>query len=198
MATLSIALQNQTTSATVYAYITGTAIDHNNAVFLLSADGKTPFYPTSPAATVRVLRMRKGAPRGSILETPVTGSRFQGATAGRRLLAALGKHSGAVRFGASGLVRSAALLLVGAALLGCVHFGFHLGDGRRDVFLLLGFVRSRVQPAGVPHFIVAEAWSVRVVTLQLASPIGGIALRGVAGVELFVSSVGSYSMLLLR
>lgn len=48
--TLSIALQNQTTSSTVYAYITGQAIDNNNALFLLSADAKTPNYPTSPSA----------------------------------------------------------------------------------------------------------------------------------------------------
>ncbi|EXJ87171.1 hypothetical protein A1O3_04130 [Capronia epimyces CBS 606.96] len=48
--TLNIALQNQTTSNTVYAYITGQAIDNNNALFLLQADGRTPYYPTSPSA----------------------------------------------------------------------------------------------------------------------------------------------------
>ncbi|EXJ83340.1 hypothetical protein A1O1_06961 [Capronia coronata CBS 617.96] len=48
--TLNIALQNQTTSNTVYAYITGQAIDNNNALFLLQADGRTPYYPTSPAS----------------------------------------------------------------------------------------------------------------------------------------------------
>lgn len=50
-ATLNIALQNQTTSSTVYAYVTGTAIDNNNALFLLSSDGNTPYYPTSPGGT---------------------------------------------------------------------------------------------------------------------------------------------------
>ncbi|KAL6241514.1 hypothetical protein RBB50_011537 [Rhinocladiella similis] len=50
-AILNIALQNQTTSSTVYAYVTGTAIDNNNALFLLSSDGNTPYYPTSPGAT---------------------------------------------------------------------------------------------------------------------------------------------------
>ncbi|KIW19330.1 hypothetical protein PV08_03624 [Exophiala spinifera] len=50
-ATLNIALQNQTTSSTVYAYVTGTAIDNNNALFLLSSDGHTPYYPTSPGGT---------------------------------------------------------------------------------------------------------------------------------------------------
>ncbi|KAJ9616487.1 hypothetical protein H2200_000206 [Cladophialophora chaetospira] len=48
--TLSIALQNQTTSSNVYAYISGRAIDHGNVWFLLSADGRTPYYPTSPAS----------------------------------------------------------------------------------------------------------------------------------------------------
>merc|ERR1712230_322132 len=49
-ATLSVALQNQTTSSTVYAYITGQALDNNNALFLLSADGRTPYYPASPGS----------------------------------------------------------------------------------------------------------------------------------------------------
>ena len=46
--TLSIALQNQTTSNTVYAYITGQAIDNNFALFLLQADGASPYFPSSP------------------------------------------------------------------------------------------------------------------------------------------------------
>ena len=49
--TLNIALQNQTNSATVYAYITGQALNNGNAVFLLQSDGHTPYYPTSPAST---------------------------------------------------------------------------------------------------------------------------------------------------
>ena len=48
--TLSIGLQNQTTSNTVYAYITGLAIDNSNAVFLLQSDGATPYYPSNPGA----------------------------------------------------------------------------------------------------------------------------------------------------
>ena len=48
--TLSIALVNQTTSNTVYAYITGQAINNNNALFLLQSDGQTPYYPASPSS----------------------------------------------------------------------------------------------------------------------------------------------------
>jgi len=48
--TLNIALHNQTASTSVYVYITGRAIDNNNALFLLLADGHTPYFPPSPAA----------------------------------------------------------------------------------------------------------------------------------------------------
>lgn len=46
---LSIDLVNNTTSSTVYAYITGQAIDNNNALFILKADGVSAYYPDSPA-----------------------------------------------------------------------------------------------------------------------------------------------------
>ncbi|MCJ1356712.1 MAG: hypothetical protein MMC33_006707 [Icmadophila ericetorum] len=49
-ATLNIALQNETTSSTVYAYITGSAINNNFALFLLQSDGKTYYYPSSPTS----------------------------------------------------------------------------------------------------------------------------------------------------
>ncbi|MCJ1477481.1 hypothetical protein MMC13_006153 [Lambiella insularis] len=49
--TLSIALQNETTSGSVYAYITGSAINNGNALFLLQSDGKTYYYPKSPSST---------------------------------------------------------------------------------------------------------------------------------------------------
>ena len=45
---LDIELVNKTNSNTVYAYVTGLALDNNNAWFLLQADGKAPFYPSSP------------------------------------------------------------------------------------------------------------------------------------------------------
>ncbi|KAK6613544.1 glucanase B [Botrytis cinerea] len=46
--TLDIQLQNRYPSDDVYAYITGLALNNNNRVFLLRADGKTPYYPDSP------------------------------------------------------------------------------------------------------------------------------------------------------
>lgn len=61
--TLNIALQNATTSNTVYAYITGQAIDNGNALFLLQADGHTPYYPSSPGST--------GAPLGANCAIPL-------------------------------------------------------------------------------------------------------------------------------
>lgn len=69
--TLSISLQNNTSSSTVYAYITGQAINNNYAVFLLQADGKTPYYPASPATTTQPLladcSIKLGAPGSSTL-----------------------------------------------------------------------------------------------------------------------------------
>ncbi|CAF9926778.1 MAG: hypothetical protein HETSPECPRED_006425 [Heterodermia speciosa] len=49
--TLNISLQNQTGSSTVYAYITGQALDNNNNVVLLQSDGRTLYFPTSPPST---------------------------------------------------------------------------------------------------------------------------------------------------
>jgi Beta-1,3-glucanase len=49
--TLAIGLVNNTGNDTVYAYVTGQAIDNNNALMLLEADGQTPYYPSSPSST---------------------------------------------------------------------------------------------------------------------------------------------------
>jgi hypothetical protein len=49
-ATVSFSLQNNTGSDTVYAFVTGQAIDNGNALMLLEADGQTPYYPASPSA----------------------------------------------------------------------------------------------------------------------------------------------------
>ncbi|KAK0102746.1 hypothetical protein ONS95_006344 [Cadophora gregata] len=46
--TLTVGLLNSTTSSNVYAYITGLAIANNHCLFLLEADGETPYYPTNP------------------------------------------------------------------------------------------------------------------------------------------------------
>src|SRR5437763_9225601 len=50
-ATLNIALHNQTASNTVYAFVTGQAIQHNHALFLLQSDGRTLYFPVSPPST---------------------------------------------------------------------------------------------------------------------------------------------------
>ncbi|KAL9632503.1 MAG: hypothetical protein Q9164_005276 [Protoblastenia rupestris] len=73
MATLTIALRNTTTSANVFAYITGQAIDNGNALFLLSADARTPYFPTSPSAPgaslARDCAIRLGAPGNTVNAT---------------------------------------------------------------------------------------------------------------------------------
>lgn len=48
--TLSISLYNSTQSSTVYAYITGLAINNNSCLFLLQSDGVTAYYPSNPAS----------------------------------------------------------------------------------------------------------------------------------------------------
>ena len=65
MATVAIALQNQTSSNTVFAYITGRALDNNNALFLLQADGKSPYFPTSPSSTGSPLTQNCAIPLGA-------------------------------------------------------------------------------------------------------------------------------------
>ncbi|KAK2604565.1 hypothetical protein N8I77_007483 [Diaporthe amygdali] len=53
--TLDIALVNTTSSSNVYAYISGLALNNNNAVFMLQSDGTTVYYPTSPDDTGKAL-----------------------------------------------------------------------------------------------------------------------------------------------
>ncbi|KAJ5675470.1 Glucan endo-1-3-beta-glucosidase [Penicillium macrosclerotiorum] len=65
MSTLNFALKNQTGSNTVYAYITGQAIDNNNALVLLQADGTTAYYPTSPSSTGTALAVDCAIPLGA-------------------------------------------------------------------------------------------------------------------------------------
>lgn len=50
MATLNFALKNNTNSYSAYAYVTGSALDSNNALFLLRSDGRTGYFPASPSS----------------------------------------------------------------------------------------------------------------------------------------------------
>ena len=63
--TLDIAFKNTTSSGTVYAYVTGLAIDNKNAWMLLEADGKTVYYPSSPSATGASLGANCSIPLGA-------------------------------------------------------------------------------------------------------------------------------------
>jgi hypothetical protein len=62
--TLAVSLQNDTGSGTVYAYVTGTALNNGNALFLLQADGLTPYYPASPSADGTPLAVDCAIPLG--------------------------------------------------------------------------------------------------------------------------------------
>jgi hypothetical protein len=61
--TLSVALKNNTSSNTVYAFVTGTAIS-NNALVLLESDGRTLYYPASPSSTLSPLAVNCAIPLG--------------------------------------------------------------------------------------------------------------------------------------
>jgi hypothetical protein len=63
--TLNIALVNQTTSNTVYAYITGQAINNNYDLVLIEADGHTPYYPSSPSSNGSALAVNCSIPLGA-------------------------------------------------------------------------------------------------------------------------------------
>ncbi|KAF7513244.1 hypothetical protein GJ744_010640 [Endocarpon pusillum] len=78
--TLDFALQNRTNSNTVFAYITGRALDNGFALFLLRQDGRTPYFPNSPSSTLAPLAedcaIRLGAPGST---TTITIPRLAGA-----------------------------------------------------------------------------------------------------------------------
>ncbi|KAI7270421.1 glucanase b [Hortaea werneckii] len=63
--TFTIKLRNDTNSSTVYGYITGLALDNGNRVFLLQADGKTPYYPANPSSTGSKLEKNCSIPLGA-------------------------------------------------------------------------------------------------------------------------------------
>lgn len=60
MATLNFALKNNTGSNNAYAYVTGLAIDQNNALFLLRSDGRSGYYPSRPSGILSNLEVDCG------------------------------------------------------------------------------------------------------------------------------------------
>jgi hypothetical protein len=62
--TLSVALVNNTSSNTVYAFVTGQAINDNNALVLLESDGQSLYYPASPSAPGTPLAVDCAIPLG--------------------------------------------------------------------------------------------------------------------------------------
>ena len=71
-ATVAMSIQNNTGSDTVYAFVTGQAIDNGNALMLLEADGQTPYYPASPSATGSPLAVDCAIPLNAPGGAPVT------------------------------------------------------------------------------------------------------------------------------
>lgn len=71
-ATVSVSIQNNTLSDTVYAFVTGQAIDNGNALMLLEADGQTPYYPASPSSTGSPLAVDCAIPLNASGGAPVT------------------------------------------------------------------------------------------------------------------------------
>jgi hypothetical protein len=63
--TLQIALVNKTSSSNVFCYVTGQAINNNNAVVLLQSDGSTLYFPTSPSSTGTALSANVSIPLGA-------------------------------------------------------------------------------------------------------------------------------------
>jgi hypothetical protein len=71
-ATVSFSIKNNTGSDTVYAFVTGLAINNGNALMLLEANGQTPYYPASPSATGTPLGVDCAIPLGASGGAPVT------------------------------------------------------------------------------------------------------------------------------
>lgn len=72
--TLTVALQNQTSSNSVFAYITGRAIDNGNSWVLLQSDAVTPYFPTSPSGIMQPLPVEcaiKLGPPGSTVQAQI-------------------------------------------------------------------------------------------------------------------------------
>ncbi|RWA08022.1 hypothetical protein EKO27_g7079 [Xylaria grammica] len=63
--TTQIALKNNTSSSTVYAYVTGLDINKDNAYAFLQPDGKTLYYPESPSQPQQPLAVDCAIPLGA-------------------------------------------------------------------------------------------------------------------------------------
>jgi hypothetical protein len=63
--TLQLALQNKSNSSTVYAYITGLALERNNTPLFVQADGKSIYYPTAPQEIQQPLQADVAIPLGA-------------------------------------------------------------------------------------------------------------------------------------
>jgi hypothetical protein len=70
--TVSFSIQNNTGSDTVYAFVTGQAINNGNALMLLESDGQTPYYPASPPSTGSPLAADCAIPLNASGGSPVT------------------------------------------------------------------------------------------------------------------------------
>jgi hypothetical protein len=70
--TVSFSIQNNTGSDTVYAFVTGQALNNGNALMLLESDGQTPYYPASPSATGSPLAADCAIPLNASGGSPVT------------------------------------------------------------------------------------------------------------------------------
>jgi hypothetical protein len=63
--TLTVALQNRTSSSNVYAYITGLALNNNNAPIFIESDGRSIYFPTSPSQPLTPLARDVAIPLGA-------------------------------------------------------------------------------------------------------------------------------------
>jgi hypothetical protein len=63
--TLQLALQNKSSSSTVYAYITGLAIERGNTPLFIQSDGHTVYYPVAPSEILQPLQADVAIPLGN-------------------------------------------------------------------------------------------------------------------------------------
>ncbi|KAF2030968.1 hypothetical protein EK21DRAFT_111417 [Setomelanomma holmii] len=63
--TLQLALQNKSNSSTIYAYITGLALERNNTPIFVQADGNSIYYPVAPAEIQQPLQADVAIPLGA-------------------------------------------------------------------------------------------------------------------------------------